>query len=1329
MMMLVLCCIGAHAQATKDFDNKLIKIGTAQAEMVPNKWYFVYNSRNPGDAAHFVDPGGAITLTHGGVVHDGGIGNEHGKGARMTATDVLTPLSNTSGVSAANHLDKIVRFVPVDGVENVYYVQFGTGNWLSPDAITGVEGWDALRIVEPIDFELGNVGKYSFYLTKQEGVANKQGRFGWNKYNGGLANLVDNNGAGSSVAFWLSGENTALTGNNVWQIFDVVDLGEITEDVLIVQEGNALYATLGTKEQEYKNIVANAGDSYGNYRTEDVTALQQIWTVVYDKAMAVNGETAADFKEVWPTLQEMQADHEALKAAFQQVYDNKIPLAMSDIKPGYYTINTAMEYTGNNNMVPVYYTQEECDALNPTRQADGKDPLTTDSIKGTAQAIKAMYARTDDAGNTFAAWNNLQNSPRFLWKVEAVQGRPTEYSLINMHKGHKFRKSGNNYWFVDDETADTTTVKFDYIGEKQAPVTGADVTVVAIRMAYGTAEGGGNYLHQDGHSSGGGTSGWIVNWSTSTTSTDASQWYLAPVSDEEAQAWMTSNETQLASMIDKADSILNVVPEQIEIAKDSVGGVTFYSPYTHLDGRGGITKEDTYAYLSDGDPSTYWHSDWGGGVVGVHAHYLQLTTPEALDGNEYFVKLSRRPVKNNHPIKLAVRGYDEDNAQLTFDQGENLGTLQFPYSGQGQWDTSTTSFDGGGKKIFRFYWEESANETENMGQNGYMNIGDFEIVGVDFKKTIYHKDGGISQYAAREDYVKPLEAAIAAWKTDDYTADSIELYDNEEFKTAYENLVSAAEAWATVYVDPAALRRAIADAPDSKIFVTGTQPGFWPEGTTTPATAVKAANDYDKKGEYTPEGSESKIKAITDATNSIFDQAIKVQTGKWYRFSFPTEDMFDKFGWNKTRANAPKNGNSKALYGKTVFIGWDEVTFSLQDKESGEGKDTITVHSMYESLVAAGDADSYSEGDGLYFLDESEAEYSSEGEDLFRFIKATDSTYIVQNKASGLFLNGGNLSAIPSYFYVKAIGAGTNIIAYTDILGEEKSNIHAQLVANRLVAYSDRNLDSNSALMITEAGDVKEEPATAYSIKLWPGDINTLTYPVEIQVGAGATAYGAELVITENVDTAVVLKEILAETITAGTPFILIADCDKYISYSDRWDVIAADEMKKSVNNTKIHTDGNMHFGVVERHYTNQRLDEEYAVIPMNHGMAIDTTLRNFGDLKGTFRTVNVKPGKGLVANNDGFVHIKASTGQDVYAHGAYIESDFDGRSTDVLGSIKVKFEGSIDTGIDEVLNNVAKSGNIYTVDGKLVGKGNINAINRMPAGVYIINGAKVIKN
>ena len=1332
MMMMVLYSIGAFAQAT-DLENKFIRIGSAQDKVVPGKWYFLHNPRNPEQSAtDFVMPGEPIQPA-GGLVEDKGAGS----GLKLTATTVVDELTAPEGTSSNNHMNRFVRFVAAADAEGAYYIQFGTGNWMA-----AAEGGNSTNVgtVTNNEYLAGQAGKYNFYLVSINGAPNKAGRFGWNKYN--MANRIDNNGAGNGVVFWGEGvreagedemdpdDGSAIKGNHIWQIYDIEIVGE--EDPY-ESEFNALINTVNSisERENYAYIEnlrngSNIGNSYGNYRAEDVAAFLEIHDRLENLIFQSNKEETLDFlKEVYPTVDDLKAEHERYKAADQMVRANKIPMAIPNIAPGYYTILNVMDWYVTRHDT-IYYTQEEADKYNEENEYNPGDEgfVTPDSIKEVQDIRVAIPSKAlcskDSSGNPWLAWDNLQPKSEFLWKIENVEGRPTQYRLINMYR----RQTINNIpeWdWVNLASDDTVTVVFDYTDSVTISSLNKKVLSFGIRNTYGSREGGYQYVNCWDHGGGSASWGWTIGWTTE--GEPASKWYLEPISDETADEWINSDEAKLRKMFAAANQITGTAPAQIEISKDFVIKEFFEndsivtdasqisSPYTTLDAREGITIEDTYAYLLDGNPATFWHSRWEDGNQGARVHYLQIEANENIEGT-YTVKLARRAgAANDHPIKLAVVGYDENNSELGYGDGEYLGSLSFPFDGDGTWATAHNVFDAKGHKVFRFYWEASS----GTNQRGYWHCSAFNI----FRAT----DGTVhekSQYQVRAEIIAKLEAAMKAWNEGGYSVDNIELVNDPEFNAAYNALIEAGEAWKAVYVNPAELRNAIASAPKEDLFVIGNNPGQWQKGTVNFANAIDQAKAYDATCTYTPAESEKMLKTIADAIAETFAAANKVKTGKWYRIKFPTEKMYETYGWSKTGAQAYYDESAGAqaypeLFGKTVAAGKGVIEY-VPYINADENEDTLAT---YHTEIA----DELFNGNGLYFFDNDQMKEITNGEDLFRFIQATDTSYIVQNKATGLFLRGGHpasLSDIPTYFYTKAVGAGTNIITYTTVLGEkvQHCNLHGQRSDNGLVCWESTNIGSNSALLIEEAEDVTEEPSTVYRTNLWPGSVYAYTKPVDVTISADAeaVAYGAELAVDET-DTVVVLKKIEAETIKAGTPYILIANetHDEYITPADRLAQIAAEYIEG----------GN--YGYFEKQEAAELLNEEYVAIEMGHGMTVDTLQKGNGDLVGTFHNITVNAGKGIVAKDNGFAHTLINTAVDAY--GAYIKCDFDPESTDVLSTIAIKIEGSIADGITDALGKVAKSGNIYTVDGKLVGKGNINAINSLPAGIYIVNGVKVTKN
>lgn len=1335
LMMSVLCCISAFAQTMVDTElptDKMVRIGTAQSEMVPGKWYFVHNTRPVNGQAtnpdNFATVGG-IPQVIGGFPEDKGTSQ-----LGLSAATTVEASMSEDGVSIDEYKSRIIRFVAVDGKEGAFNVQFGTGNWMSESPVTGT--------VTNTQMLAGLAGEYNFYLVKNAaGEPNTAGRFAWNKFN--MSNRVDVNKKATLVTFWSSGELTSanldntshleergdagIVGNNVWQIYDIEVLGAVDH---YQQAVNALlnlsieYSALENGDF-VTNLMegTNVGNSYGNYRKEDVDAFLALYEEVDEILYLFETDGIEGVKAEYPNIEEIESLTERYKASFNNIFANRIPNSLTNVVPGYYTINSMMEWY-ETKVDTTFYTEEQADSTNAENgflegdegYVEAGDVMGTVSNRVVAP-VKSLCSRI--SGNQRKmAWGALEQNADYLWKIEAVDGKPTHYRLINMFDGSTFSSisTSTQVTLVDNDTA---TVCFDWVEDNAtAPFTGESVTSFNIRSS-SQAEGGSIYAHCGGHSSGAGKQGFIVGWSDA----DATRWYFSPVDEAAAEQWISEGNVvaQFSAKVAKADSIVAAVPNQIIIAKDETSEISpadsvvtdpsqFYSNKTVIDGTNGLpaavsTPEETYALLIDGNSSSYWVSDWQGSSP-KHTHYLQVESPETFDG-VYAVKLVRRTVNGNHVTKFAVRGYNENNTELTFEDGEDLGVITLPFGGKGETVVSS-AFSATGHACVRFYFEESVAAIPGGAANqGFFHACEFNVL-----KATVSTNVATTQYQARQAEIQALQAAIAAWQEKGYTADSVAYMNDPEFIAAYDAIVAAYEAWSSVYVDPTALRTALATVPASSLFVIGTNPGQWSEGSNLIAEIAAQAKEYDNNGKYTPAESQAFIDAIAEAVTTTFASANKVKTNKWYRFSFPSEEMYTEYEWSKTGAQSLENTvagitTSPSLFGKTIAVGAGSIYYEPFVNAEGNS-DTLTIYSVAE-------ANDWFDGNQLYYFEDTDF---SMGEDLFQFVQATDSSYMIVNKATGLFLRNGHpatLSVIPSYWTVDAIGAGATAIGSTDIFGVRGNYLHGQRSDNALVTWNANTAGSNSMIMIEEVEDVVEAPTAEFMKKLWPGKVYTYTMPVDISVIDGAVAYGAELVLTE--DTTIVLKSIASETISAGTPFIMISDVEgDYISSADRLKEIASSILAEKGQ-----------YGRVERQEANIMLDEEYIQVSMSHGNTVDTIVKPMLNMVGTMKNVEVAAGKGIVAEENGFKHTLRNT--TVGAYSAYIASDFNPESEDILSTLNIKIEGEIESSIDEVLSNVAKRGNIYTVGGQLVGKGNINTVNGLPAGIYIVNGVKVVKN
>ena len=1333
LVMAVLGCASAFAQVATEYADKLITIGTAQAEMVPGQWYFLHTPRNPNTSAEaFAEVGGSIQAA-GGLATDKGIGNA----LLVSATSVIDEVSNPEGVNANNYMANLVRFVAVEGEEGAFNIQFGTGNWLADAPGNGT--------INQNNYIAGNAGKYNFYLVTIDGTPNAAGRFGWNKYN--MANRVDNNGAGNGIVFWADGETTGesegyatdedIKGNKIWQIYDVQVVGDVNLYDEALASISADYTSIvsqssGNIIQELTDNV-NVGNAPGNYRPEDVKAFLDIHAQVEALLDAWDLDGLDAVKEMYPTVEDVEKLNDDYVAAWNHMISNKVPRAMAGIAPGYYTINSSLYwYTTKNDSV--FYTQEEADAYNDeSGLVEGDEGFVSagdfkEVVSSQVPAtIKALMAENSVSSNGTAgqwmAYGPLAPEAKFLWKIEAVPGRPTEYRLLSVLNGKTFvgiSQSSANGQLVYNDTA---TVCFDWRSDEEAikytdaegNVVNDTVTSFNIRAAK-HSEGAYNYLHCNGHGGGTGTQNWCVGWADG----GATRWYLAPIDEATVEQWVNGPAAQVKKMVEKGDSIADAFPAQLKIAKDLKEEVVtdfnqFSSPYSTNDAQSIPSGKNVTYFLIDGNKNTYWHSRWEDGNVEMLKHYLQIDATEALNG-DFYIKMTRRAVANDHPTKFVVVGYDANDTSLGLEDGVQLAELEMPFGSNTETILSDT-FAISGSRYIRLYAAETRNSSNAESNRGYWHASELNLLNANPEKRYEN-----SQYDARKAEADALSAAIAAWAEADYSSENAELYTDEAFLANYNALMAAAEAWAKVYVNPTALREAIAAAPAENLFVIGNNPGQWKEGVVTPAATVAKAVAYNASGAYTPAESEAHIAAIAKAEADVWAAANPVETTKWYRIKFPTEETFETYEWAKgqmggTIHEASGIETSPAVFGKVVAAGNSIQYYAEYENENGEAAEVLTYN--------VEQAEEVFEGDGLFFFDGEDAEFEN-GEDLFRFIQATDSTYMMQHKASGLFLRSVQsgstapviLSDIPSYFYTKAIGAGASLIGQTTVLGTAVSGyMHVQTADSRLVAWNEPALGSKSTMMIEEAEDITEAPATAYTKPLWPGKVYTYTMPVDVTVGEGATAYGAQLNVTEE-DTTIVLQTIAEQTVKAGTPFIMIADMEgEYVTTTAALAAIK-EEMKAAAGVETLSNNQNIE--------ANNMLDAKYALVAMDHGMKVDTLVSELLSLRGTLKQVTVDAGKAIVAKENGFAHTLVNT--NIAAYGAYIACDFDAESEEVLAGLEIKIEGEIESGINEVLNKVAQSGNIYNAAGQIVAKGNINTVNNLPAGIYVVNGVKVTK-
>ena len=966
------------------------------------------------------------------------------------------------------------------------------------------------------------------------------------------------------------------------------------------------------------------GTNPGDYNAEKVQAFLDVMEEI----------TTADSEIMELSIPELVAKKELIINSYKEAVESRVPYVLAD---GYYRLRSAMTFT--NDL--------------PTGEYDGEgNPITAPQ-----EVNKYMYCAI--SGETVSLrWytpKDLSSDAPALWKVTNKDG-----FVDIMNVGTDTRVAGE----VKQSTAVEVSAESENLMALDPVATIDDVTYVNIRVStqvpgwdidskfYG-------YLHADGHSSGAGVSGNIVGWEASfekdTENAGATEWIFEPVTDEEAADIIVAYEPvrNHEVLVEQYNEMLSDAKARIEAAKDVQTiqlveeNSQFSSPWTE-------PSEGSLNNLLDDNSATFWHSNWSDGNVAAHLHYLQVDLKEPVHELATYQFTRRSGASNDHVTKWSV--YGSEDADAADEDWVELAVFDTPFTSNTE-TLATEPFDLQGMQYLRFYADATTNN------RGYWHISEFRL--------FYQKENPSSQYSLMGEVATNLDAVIEAQK--DIVLDNLTLDEYNALKEAY-------DAFLAYFVDPAELREAIkvAEAKVAGVRV-GTKPGFWPDNTTGEAlqATIDDAKAYDVAGSYTQAQSESFIATMEAQEEAIDKAVIGIQTGKWYRIQFPTEEDFDIFGWDKVAGAGSQDEGGlwkrEPLFGKYVAV------------TEYVSEDGYEVHTVPDS-----DVKPVTMGHQLYFDDDediTEPAYSH-----FRFISVADTAYVLQNRETGLFLKAAGtsgavtLSPQPTLFDVQALGYGTNMIAGRTLAGETQNYLHGQTTGNNLVTWGPDFVPypgSRSALYIEEVADVAEDyDGTDFLIAVKPGSVSTFCFPVELTTTEEGL-YGVDKVETTEDGINVTLVAING-TVNAGRPFIFI--------YGDAEDY--------------------------DPEATGEYDDSE--PIAFKHGYEIVQKPEDSNILKGVFTATQVEAGV-IVASGNEMVVTKAAT--TIGANRAYISED-EAYATDADVII---IDGEGQDGINAVLSKVAKSGELYTIDGRLLSrKANLNDVKRYGKGVYILNGTKV---
>ena len=1004
-------------------------------------------------------------------------------------------------------------------------------------------------------------------------------------------------------------------------------------------EAETAFSELTKTVEKYENEKFLAGEGPGNYGETEVAAFQAAIDAAYDAESAAGDPSMSDddLAALYRKLaQDIVDSYDAVVASRNTVF----PVA-----DGYYRIKTGMEYSQN-----VIIGQDEDG--NDITESQAVDKFLTSHMDGTK--FYAYYETPADMTTDCTSLWKITNKNGYL----DVQNMATDCRFADMFK-YKTAvpmtlASENLMQFIPVATMEGTT----YFNIRVMPREG---DAYQYEDMY--------YYHQYDHQSGAGKGGAVGLYYTSFGFNDngepvlgGSEWQLVPVDDETAQELMKAYEPikdeKLRSeryklMLADAKEKLEVARDREELIKD-ISQVTFVKT---------DPSEGSEAAILDNDPATFWHSDWHNkDSYGRPSLTVELEEPV----EEFLWRIVRRASANDHVTKgniLAGNNVEDLSVvvpDLVIENGSNGASFE------------TVINLGAPYKFVKFEFTES-----NKNTRGVKNPEDEteELVYAHFAEfhMLSSKVGATTQYTVLGDIAKNLDNVLTAQAEVDPAKVTPEEYN--AMKVAYDAFIEK-------FVDPTELRNVMNSVADAGAgVVIGDQPGQWKDDSAakTLSATLDAAKAYDKGGAYVQEQSDKYVADLQAQAEAIITSANGIKEGKWYRIQFASEAMYDEHEWNKNNAYvAPAEDQpeiNEPLYDKFITV----ANLVTVDEETG-AYDIEVVENADVTL-----------GQALYF--DADADILDKDMSMFRFIAVGDSAYLLQNKATGLFVKAAGtsgavtLSVHPSLFTTKAVGYGLSVIAAKSITGDNQNYLHAQKAQNRVVTWETNIANSASALFVKEAGDVAADyTGEDFNIFALPGAINTFCYPMSISAEEGLYSVNVE-------DTKISLYPI--KEAVAGRPFLLVlGDLTDYNEeYVDNEDV--------------------------------------YEVVPMKHGNTIGAVApQTEGSLKGTFTTVTIDRGD-VIAQGNTFVVNKISKTTPIVndrvtvaPNRAYISTE---PAFAASAELEVLIDETIEDGVQTALQNVVKSGIIYTLDGRVAGKGNLNNVKNLGRGIYILNGTKVV--
>lgn len=700
-------------------------------------------------------------------------------------------------------------------------------------------------------------------------------------------------------------------------------------------------------------------------------------------------------------------------------------------------------------------------------------------------------------------------------------------------------------------------------------------------------------------------------------------------------------------------------------------------------------NEGTYEALTDNDPTSYFHSNWGGGEFepSIEKNHYLVAKLDAPASGDIMIKVAKRATGNDYPTQFAVYGAND------FDKAAGTASWVF----QGYADISYTDSvaytmkdaagndsiassikDGVGVAYAHLdasyaYLRFSATKTQYNAGKPANNRGYFCLAQMNVWPTT-----GVVKTVTPE-YQEALSAAPEVYATlgEEINKAAAELAAGKATQAQIDALNAAIEAFKNNLPVPSRVTdaynaaKAFLDAANTNNMI-GTELAQYSQETADALqTTLAKYETFDKIDLVSINAAVNDINAAFNA----FKGSVRLpEAGKFYTI---------KSASTKVVAEADKQtqGYQGAIYNAIVYSTGNNKSNSLSDANSAV-RFTFANHSS--EVTADGetslDAMMSSLSDSISLKDDASYVWKAE--------TAQDGKMVLRNLATGMYLTGVNGKLYQSTEPTPILGEGVKPNVFRFNLGEDAKGVTQYMntkgATGTVVPWKDP-ADENSYWQFNELAD-DDYTTECFAIKgVSEGQFYACTFPVAITPDGNAVPYTV-LGVNEAKD-----KLILAEVedeVPAGTPVILLADV---------------------LTNNGEGTVGNLTVGCED-------LASAKFVFEPKVGDGLCGVL---------CEPVEIAETCGHLANG------KIVTGAyTVPCNGAYLANAAITAEKGKASIDLAKGVGDTLTGIDDakvvVLPSVV---NVYGINGQLIKKSvkAANATKNLPAGVYVIGGQKVL--